>query len=68
MIDLVLVKFLRDHTPYMAGVTASFAPAVAEQLKKARVVEIIGPLDAKHQLPTERGATRVTITKDLKDK
>jgi hypothetical protein len=51
MIDLVLVKFLRDHTPYMAGMTASFAPAVAETLKKGRIVEIVGPLKATDQLP-----------------
>lgn len=62
MIELVLVRFLRDHTPHKAGATAAFSPAVAENFKKNRVVEIIGPL--KEDAPeSEKKGTRTKLEK-----
>ncbi len=52
MIDLVLVRFLRDHTPHKAGDTAAFSPTAAENFKRARVAEIVGPL--KEEVKAER--------------
>lgn len=63
MIDLVLVKFLRDYTPYRAGATASFSPHVAESFKKARIAEIIGPVSKESQAQPETPENKRTPLK-----
>jgi hypothetical protein len=63
MIELVLVRFLRDHTPHKAGATAAFSPAVAENFKKNRVVEIIGPLKEELAPESEKKGTRTKLEK-----